>query len=33
MARVIWDFAQGLNLGPLYAEIKSVEGHAPWRTI
>src|SRR4030042_1225648 len=28
VARVIWDFAKGLNLGPLYAEIKSVEGHA-----
>jgi len=28
VARVIWEFAQGLDLGPLYAEIKSVEGHA-----
>lgn len=28
VARVIWDFAQGLDLGALYAEIKSVEGHA-----
>jgi transposase len=28
VARIVWDFAQGLGLGPLYAEIKSVEGHA-----
>src|SRR4030042_95027 len=28
VARVIWDFAKGLNLGPLSAEIKPVGGHA-----
>lgn len=28
VARVIWDFAQGLDIEPLYAGIKSVEGHA-----
>src|SRR4030042_713315 len=28
VAVFVGDFAKGLNLGPLYAEIKSVEGHA-----
>ena len=27
-ARVVWEFVVGLDLGPLYAEIKAVEGHA-----
>lgn len=27
-ARVVWAFVQGLDLGPLYAAIKAVEGHA-----
>lgn len=27
-ARLVWDFVEGLDLGPLYAEIKAVEGHA-----
>src|SRR5438445_9698275 len=27
-ARVIWQFVEGLDLGPLYAQIKAVEGHA-----
>lgn len=27
-ARVIWEFVEGLDLGPLYAEIKAVEGQA-----
>lgn len=25
---MVWEFVQELNLGPLYAEIKAVEGHA-----
>ena len=27
-ARIVWDFVEGLDLTPLYAEIKAVEGHA-----
>ncbi len=27
-ARVVWAFVEGLDLGPLYAAIKAVEGHA-----
>jgi transposase len=27
-ARVVWEFVAGLDLGPLYREIKAVEGHA-----
>ncbi len=27
-ARIVWDFVAGLDLTPLYAEIKAVEGHA-----
>ena len=27
-ARVVWDFVEGLDLAPLYAQIKAVEGHA-----
>jgi transposase len=27
-ARMVWAFVQGLDLGPLYAGIKAVEGHA-----
>jgi len=27
-ARVVWEFVEGLDLGPLYAAIKAVEGHA-----
>jgi len=27
-ARVVWEFVEGLDLGPLYREIKAVEGHA-----
>lgn len=27
-ARLVWEFVEGLDLGPLYAEIKAVEGHA-----
>jgi transposase len=27
-ARVVWDFVEGLDLGPLYRGIKAVEGHA-----
>ena len=27
-ARVVWDFVEGLDLGPLYQPIKAVEGHA-----
>lgn len=27
-ARVVWEFVEGLDLAPLYAEIKAVEGHA-----
>eukprot|EP01035_Chromulina_nebulosa_P013000 gene13000-biopygen11012 len=27
-ARLIWSFAQGLDLGPFYAAIRSREGHA-----
>ncbi len=26
--RLVWAFAEGLDLGPLYAAIKAVEGHA-----
>jgi len=26
-ARLVWEFVEGLDLGPLYAEIKAVEGH------
>lgn len=28
VARAVWDFVEGLDLGPLYAGIRSVEGHA-----
>jgi transposase len=28
VARAVWEFAQGLDLGPLYGRIKSVESHA-----
>ena len=28
VARAVWDFVLGLDLGPLYAAIRSVEGHA-----
>src|SRR5438128_1588684 len=27
-ARVVWEFVEGLELGPLYGAIKAVEGHA-----
>src|SRR3989442_1221745 len=27
-ARVVWEFVEGLDLGPLYRAIKAVEGHA-----
>ncbi len=27
-ARVVWEFVEGLELGPLYERIKAVEGHA-----
>jgi transposase len=27
-ARIVWDFVEGLDLTPLYAAIKAVEGHA-----
>ena len=27
-ARVVWHFVEGLDLGPLYAQVKAVEGHA-----
>jgi len=27
-ARIVWEFVEGLDLAPLYAEIKAVEGHA-----
>lgn len=27
-ARIVWDFVEGLDLGPLYAQIRAVEGHA-----
>ena len=27
-ARVVWEFVEGLDLAPLYVEIKAVEGHA-----
>lgn len=27
-ARVVWEFVEGLDLEPLYAEVKAVEGHA-----
>lgn len=27
-ARLVWEFVEGLDLGPLYAQIKAVEGHA-----
>ena len=27
-ARVVWEFVEGVDLGPLHAEIKAVEGHA-----
>jgi transposase len=27
-ARLVWEFVEGLDLGPLYGEIKAVEGHA-----
>jgi transposase len=27
-ARIVWEFVEGLDLGPLYAEIRAVEGHA-----
>ena len=27
-ARVVWDFVEGLDLTPLYTQIKAVEGHA-----
>jgi len=27
-ARVVWEFVEGLDLGPLYGAIKAVEGHA-----
>src|SRR5260370_40823526 len=27
-ARIVWDFVEGLDLTPLYAEIKAEEGHA-----
>jgi transposase len=27
-ARIVWEFVEGLDLGPLYAGIKAVEGHA-----
>ena len=27
-ARVVWDFVEGLDLTPLYMEVKAVEGHA-----
>ena len=26
--RVVWEFVEGLELGPLYGAIKAVEGHA-----
>src|SRR5690349_16377603 len=27
-ARLVWDYVEGLDLGPLYQPIKAVEGHA-----
>ena len=27
-ARVVWEYVEGLDLAPLYAKIRSVEGHA-----
>jgi transposase/IS5 family transposase len=27
-ARVVWQFVEGLALGPLYAQVKAIEGHA-----
>ena len=27
-ARIVWEFVEGLDLGPLYAQIKAVDGHA-----
>ena len=27
-ARVVWHFVEGLDLGPLYAQVKAVDGHA-----
>jgi transposase len=27
-ARVVWHFVEGLDLGPLYAAVQAVEGHA-----
>src|SRR5258705_260420 len=27
-ARLVWEFVEGLDLGPLYAQIKAVSGHA-----
>ncbi len=27
-ARVVWQFVEGLDLGPLYAQVQAVEGHA-----
>ena len=27
-ARLVWEFVGGLDLAPLYAEIRAVEGHA-----
>src|SRR3989338_7561171 len=32
-ARVVWDFVEGVDLTPLYGEIKAVEGHAGRPTI
>src|SRR3989304_4338877 len=32
-ARIVWDFVEGLDLTPLYAEIKAVEGYAGRPTI
>lgn len=27
-ARIVWEFVEGMDLAPLYAGIKAVEGHA-----
>jgi len=27
-ARIVWEFVEGVDLGPLYAQIRAVEGHA-----
>lgn len=27
-ARIVWEFVEGLDLGPLYAQIRAGEGHA-----